>query len=332
MSQRSGTERTFSSMVAFVQARTWDGSRRILLNHPELMTVTGQSTLRSMITDRETTGWIFPGVDPERTDILIRLHYVLLGRCRQVGIRGAFTELVAQIGPLASGAEGKAFLPLSSFLTAADQDAALAVLQEYPELAGVATASLVNQLIGSARIRREHAIRRRLVERRRLLDQLRAAAAQRVEEQRDDLRVATVLALVGLLVVASAAAVLLMRSGGPNGSGSDSPHPVSTAGMTKRTAAPETKASATGETQKVAATTPVSSRTPEVLDAHASPNETASRPATAEPTTQALDTASPTGPPGPSPFGLWLMSDADWSKMEQSGDRGPFTPGAYRFG
>lgn len=214
MSQPSGTERMFSNMVAFLQAQTWDGSRRILLNHPELMTDSGRSTLGLMIADRETTAWIFPGIDPERIDILIRLHSILLGRCRQIGIRGAYTELVAQIGPVASSAEGKAIVPLSTFLTAADQDAALAVLQEHPELADVATASLVDRLLATTRARGEPAIRRRLAERRRLLDQPEAAPAQPAREQRDDLWMVTALALVGLVIVGAAAAVILMRGGG----------------------------------------------------------------------------------------------------------------------
>lgn len=224
MSQLTGAEDMYSNMVAFLQAQTWDGSRRIVLKHPELMSDAGRSTLGFMISDRETLAWIYPGVDPEHRDILVRLHYILLGRSRQIGIRGAFTELVegsgttgspvSQVGSVAVGAEGKAIGPLSSFLTAADQDAALAVLREYPELAEVATASLVDRLIATARGRGVAATRRRLAERRRLLNPPKSAETPRVKEQRDDLWFVTSLAVVGLLVVLSAAAVILMRGGG----------------------------------------------------------------------------------------------------------------------
>jgi hypothetical protein len=292
----------FSNMVAFLQARSWDGSKRILASHPELMNDTGQSTLGFMISDRETVSWIYPGVDPERSDILIRLHYVLLGRCRQIGIREAFTELVTQIGPVASGTEGKAILPLSSFLTAADQDEALAVLRKYPGLAAVATASLVDRLIATARERGEPAIRRRLAERRRLLERPDPARAREAADPLDNPWVVATLAVIGLVVIASAAGVILMQRGGPGGSGSDSAASgaAPTAVVTGRTSPPEAEPSATGETQKTAATTPPESPTPEVADAHASTGTT-SRPTTADPNTQPSDTASPTGPPDPSP-------------------------------
>lgn len=223
MSQRSGAQRMVIDMMAFLQASTWDGSKRILQSHPELMSDAGRQTLSFMMSDRESVAWIYPGVDPGRSEIVIQLHYVVLGQCRQIGIRAAFAGLDDQLGPVNSGAEEKAPLPLSAFVTAAGQDEALSVLREYPGLAGVSTGVLLDELIAAARERADLPSRRRLAERRRLLDRPSDDRHRKVSEQPGSPWVVATLAAIGVAVVAAVVAMLLIHDGGVDRSRSNDP-------------------------------------------------------------------------------------------------------------
>lgn len=241
MSQRSGAERMFIDMVAFLQAPTWDGSKRMLQSHPELMNDSGRQMLRSMISDRETVAWTYPCIDRAHSDVLIQVHYVVLGRCRQIGVWEAFAELGQQIGPVEWDAEKmKALLPLSAFLNAAGQDEALSVLREYPGLAVMTTAILLDRLIAAARERGDLTTRRRLAERRRLMDRLGAGAFRDAPAQPVNAWVVAILAVLGAAVVAAAAAAVLMRGGGVDRSESNRPASgaAPTAEVTARTSPP----------------------------------------------------------------------------------------------
>ena len=300
MSQRSGDERMFTDMVAFLQAPTWDGSKRIVQSHPELMSEAGRQMLGFLLSDRESVAWVYPGVEPGRSNIAIQLHYVVLGKCRQIGIRAAFTELDVRIGAVKSGVDDKTPLPLSAFVTSAGQDEALSVLREYPGLVGSSTAILLDELIAAARERGDLATRRRLAERRRLLDRPDESVRRDASEQTGHPWVVATLAAIGVAVVAAAVAMLLIQGGGVGRSRSNDP----ASGMgptTEKTArtSPKAQPPATGEAQETAGTTPPL-QTAAVAATHQTSPQSTSRP-TVKSTGQASDTASPTAPPDPSP-------------------------------
>lgn len=304
MSQRSGAERLFTNMLAFLQAPTWDGSKRIILSHPELMNDAGYQMLRFMISDRETVSWIYPGVDPGHSNILIQLHYVVLGRSRQIGIREAFAELDEQIGPVESDAEEKALLPLSDFLTAEGPDEALSVLREHPGLADAAMASLLDRLIAAAHERGDLTARRRLAERRRWLQRQRRSRPGAVPARPGNPQVIAILALLGMAVVASALILILGPHGGPGRGGPNGPPEglAPTTEPTKRPSPSEAEPSATGNVRETEGTTPPPSHTPAVDGTTRPPSPSpTSRPTTAHPTTPVPNTASPTASLNPSP-------------------------------
>jgi hypothetical protein len=93
MTYQSGAERMFANMLAFLHAPTWGESRRILLNHPELMNDAGYGMLSIIATDPETVSRIYPHLGRAEREGLIQQHHSLLVRCRQVGVPQAFVEL-----------------------------------------------------------------------------------------------------------------------------------------------------------------------------------------------------------------------------------------------
>jgi hypothetical protein len=303
MSQPSGAERMFTSLVSFLQAPTWDGSKRILESHPELMGDAGRRMLGLLMSDRETVAWIYPGLDPGQSDILIQLHHLVLGRCRQIGPWAAFAELDAQIGPLKSVAGEKAPLALGAFLTAESADETLAVLGRYPGLAEATTAVLLDRLIVAARERGDLASRRRLAERRRLLDRPAAGGLRETPGRPSSSWLIATLTVIGVAVVGSALAMILMAgwSSSRSGSGAVASDVAPTAKKTSRTSPSQAQPSATGETQRTARPTPPPSQTRAVAATHQASPQSTSQPTDVEPTTPGSETASPTDPPDPSP-------------------------------
>ena len=93
MSQPSGAERMFASMLDYLRTPTWDGSRRTLLDHPELTNEAGYALLSIIASDPETVARVYPHIGRVEREALIRQHHGLLGRCRQVGVHRAFEEL-----------------------------------------------------------------------------------------------------------------------------------------------------------------------------------------------------------------------------------------------
>jgi tetratricopeptide (TPR) repeat protein len=70
----------------FIQAETWDESRRILEAHPELLTDEADALLGQLVQAAQAQG------DEDARHILEE-HRALLRRCREVGIERAFAEL-----------------------------------------------------------------------------------------------------------------------------------------------------------------------------------------------------------------------------------------------
>jgi len=70
------------AILAFIQAQTWDGSRRILEAHPELLSEEADGLLGQLIEVQEDDG-------ARRT---LEEHRALLRRCREVGLEAAFAE------------------------------------------------------------------------------------------------------------------------------------------------------------------------------------------------------------------------------------------------
>jgi hypothetical protein len=93
MSFQSGAERMFANMLAVLHAPTWYESRRILLDHPELMNDAGYGMLGIIVSDPETVSRVYPYLGHVEREALIRQHHGLLDRCRQVRVAQAFVEL-----------------------------------------------------------------------------------------------------------------------------------------------------------------------------------------------------------------------------------------------
>ncbi|WP_155339617.1 hypothetical protein [Acrocarpospora corrugata] len=81
------------NLVSFLRARSWNDSRRILDEHPELLYSAASDMLAIMIQDPQTTAMVYPGLSQAKRDPLLREHLGLLRRCREVGVGRAFAEL-----------------------------------------------------------------------------------------------------------------------------------------------------------------------------------------------------------------------------------------------
>ncbi|MEJ5241402.1 MAG: CpXC domain-containing protein, partial [Anaerolineales bacterium] len=79
-------ERLTETLFAFIQAKTWDESRRILEQHPELLTDEADALLEQLIQAAKAQ-------QDENARQLFEQHRNLLRRCREVGIEAAFQEI-----------------------------------------------------------------------------------------------------------------------------------------------------------------------------------------------------------------------------------------------
>jgi hypothetical protein len=82
----SDPEQLKQTIFAFIQAETWEESRRILEAHPELLTDEADAVLRQLIDTAQAQG-------DEAAIRIFERHRALLRRCREVGIEQAFAEL-----------------------------------------------------------------------------------------------------------------------------------------------------------------------------------------------------------------------------------------------
>jgi succinate dehydrogenase flavin-adding protein (antitoxin of CptAB toxin-antitoxin module) len=74
------------TLLALIQAETWEESRRILESHPELLTDEADAVLGRFIDTAQARG-------DEAALRIFERHRALLRRCREVGIEQAFAEL-----------------------------------------------------------------------------------------------------------------------------------------------------------------------------------------------------------------------------------------------
>jgi N-acetylglucosamine kinase-like BadF-type ATPase len=81
---RRGSE-FVQTLFAFIQAETWEESRRILEAHPELLTDEADAVLGQLIDTAQARG-------DEAALRIFERHRALLRRCREVGIPRAFAE------------------------------------------------------------------------------------------------------------------------------------------------------------------------------------------------------------------------------------------------
>ena len=82
----------FRVLSQFVEAETWGGSRRVVEEHPELLS-DDADLLLGQLAERARSR------DDARAVGLFDEHRTLLRRCREVGVRQAFTERVEADGP-----------------------------------------------------------------------------------------------------------------------------------------------------------------------------------------------------------------------------------------
>jgi len=82
--RRRGSE-LVQTLFAFIQAETWEESRRILEAHPELLTDEADAVLGRLIDTAQAQG-------DETALRIFERHRTLLRRCREVGIPRAFAE------------------------------------------------------------------------------------------------------------------------------------------------------------------------------------------------------------------------------------------------
>ena len=78
-------EQLRQTIFAFIQAETWEESRRILESHPELLTDEADALLGQLIDTAQAQG-------DEAALRIFERHRALLRRCREVGIEQAFAE------------------------------------------------------------------------------------------------------------------------------------------------------------------------------------------------------------------------------------------------
>ena len=89
---RRGSE-LVQALLAFIQAETWEESRRILEAHPELLTDEADAVLGQLIDAAQAQG-------DEAALRIFERHRALLRRCREVGIPRAFAEKMLPFGEI----------------------------------------------------------------------------------------------------------------------------------------------------------------------------------------------------------------------------------------
>ncbi len=145
------------ALQSFIQAETWGKSRRILEQHPELLTDEADALLEQLIqTARER--------NDENARQLFEQHRNLLRRCRQVGIEQAFQEQ----------SQGKRWQQrlletLFAFIQAETWDESRRILEQHPELLTDEADALLEQLIQAAKAQQDENAQQLFEQHRRLL-------------------------------------------------------------------------------------------------------------------------------------------------------------------
>jgi len=89
-SPENTNQQIIGTLVDFIQAPTWDKSKRFLQSHPELLQPEVDALLQEVATHQED----------DRARASIEEHRLLLARCRDMGIDAAFAELQGAQSPV----------------------------------------------------------------------------------------------------------------------------------------------------------------------------------------------------------------------------------------
>ena len=127
----SDPEQLRQTIFAFIQAETWEESRRILESHPELFTDEADAVLRQLIDTARAHG-------DEAALRIFERHRALLRRCREVGVEEAFAELKR-------GSE--LVQTLLAFIQAETWEESRRILESHPELLTDEADAVLGQLV-----------------------------------------------------------------------------------------------------------------------------------------------------------------------------------------
>ncbi len=92
---RTDPRQLLRAIEAFIQADTWDGSRRVVEQHPELLTDEAEEVLAQLVRLARAQG-------NEDAVQIFEEHRALLRRCREVGVARAFAEKMLPPAALAA--------------------------------------------------------------------------------------------------------------------------------------------------------------------------------------------------------------------------------------
>jgi tetratricopeptide (TPR) repeat protein len=88
--RQSDSQELLQTIFAFIQARTWDKSRRVVAGHPELLTDEADDLMGRLVDAARAQG-------DENGERVFEEHRALLRRCREVGVAAAFAEKMTTV-------------------------------------------------------------------------------------------------------------------------------------------------------------------------------------------------------------------------------------------
>ncbi len=169
--RRPDPRQLLETIFAFIQAETWAESRRIVEEHPELLSDEADGLLGQLIEAARELG----EGDAVR---LLEEHRALLRRCREVGVERAFAEEV--------GAQHAELLleALQAFVAADTWDESRRIVEEHPELLSDEADALLGRMLEAEEVRRTSEVRRTLEKHRALLRRCREVGVARAFAER----------------------------------------------------------------------------------------------------------------------------------------------------
>ncbi|MGH8884729.1 MAG: hypothetical protein ACRDYX_06065 [Egibacteraceae bacterium] len=141
-------------LFKFVAAPTWDQSRRLLDEHPELLSVAVDAVLERLITGAGgIIEQMMPAADSGRVESEVESlerHGRLLRRCREIGVDAAFAEV--QASHLQEQELEEDLRPvLFEFVTAGSRRQARRIVEAHPELLSAQALDFLERIVEGAR-------------------------------------------------------------------------------------------------------------------------------------------------------------------------------------
>jgi len=173
-SSSSDLERLVQTLLTFIQARTWPESRRVVEQHPELLTPAADDLLAQLAAAQ----------DDEGARQLVEEHRALLRRCRQVDVAQAFEEKTTPSEEELTQALGELMVQnplmrgLQALLEADSPAALLRVACDHPALFTPEAEELIRQGTENANVSGDERFAEAIDERYRALRELRDLAEQ----------------------------------------------------------------------------------------------------------------------------------------------------------